>query len=454
MSRASVSSPNAMSYAEKARRIAEQTGEQTGRPLGLAKKTSNLFRDRKSTDRHLLDVRDFNQVIAVNPAERWIEVEGMTTYADLVEKTLPFGVMPAVVPELKSITVGGAAAGIAIESSSFRYGLMHETVLEMDVLLADGRILTCRPDNEYSDLFFGLPNSYGTLGYALRLKIQAVPVQPYVKISHRPFSDADAYFAALSQDCKSDADFIDGTAFAPNRLFISTGQFVPEAPHVSDYTYKHIYYKSIPERPEDYLTTRAYIWRWDTDWFWCSKNLGAQNPLLRRLYGPDRLNSPTYTRIMRWNSKWHFTERLGKLTGKYSEGVIQDVDIPVQNAPEFLSFLFREIGITPVWICPIHHYRPDHRFPLYPLDAHTLYINFGFWDRVPSQKGRPAGYFNRKVEKKVSTLGGIKSLYSDSHYDAEEFWRIFDKDAYDHLKAKYDPDSRFKDLYHKCVLRE
>jgi hypothetical protein len=27
------------------------------------------------------------------------------------------------------------------------------------------------------------------------------------------------------------------------------------------------------------------LWRWDTDWFWCSKNLFAQNPLVRRLTG-------------------------------------------------------------------------------------------------------------------------------------------------------------------------
>src|SRR5207248_11475150 len=57
-----------------------------------------------------------------------VSAEGMTTYADLVDATLARGVMPCVVPQLKSITVGGAAAGVGIEASSFRYGLVNDTL--------------------------------------------------------------------------------------------------------------------------------------------------------------------------------------------------------------------------------------------------------------------------------------------------------------------------------------
>jgi hypothetical protein len=46
--------------------------------------------------------------------------------------------------------------------------------MEMDVLTGDGRIVTCSR-TENSDLFFGFPNSYGTLGYALRLRIELEP---------------------------------------------------------------------------------------------------------------------------------------------------------------------------------------------------------------------------------------------------------------------------------------
>ena len=51
-------------------------------------------------------------------------------------------------------------------------------------------------------------------------------------------------------------------------------------------------------------------------------------------------------------------------------------------------------------------------------------------------------------------LGGVKSLYSDSYFTPEEFWRLYNRPAYDALRRKYDPASRFRDLYAKCVLKE
>ncbi len=423
-------------------------------PVGLAKDTSNLFRDRKDTPKRKLDVRQFNEVLAVNAAERWVEAEGMTPYVKLVDAMLEHGLMPAVVPQLKSITLGGAAAGVGIEASSFKYGLVHETLQELEILLPDGRVVLATPGNEHRDLFYGFPNSYGTLGYALKLKALAVPVKPYVEVRHARFDDPRAYFAALEAACRGDADFVDGVVFGPRELVLSQARFVDRAPYASDYTYENIYYRSLRQRDIDYLTTRDYIWRWDTDWFWCSKNLGAQNPLIRRLLGRERLNSVFYTKVMRLNSKWGLTQRWEKLRGLHRESVIQDVDIPIRNAEAFLDFFQREIGILPIWTCPIRPWRDDVQFTLFPMQGGQLYVNFGFWDVVRRRQAFPPGHHNRLIENKVAELGGIKSLYSDSYYEPEAFWRIYNRAAYDALKQKYDPGHAAKDLYQKCVLKQ
>src|SRR5687767_12081814 len=156
-------------------------------PVALAKDTSNLFRDRAASSRRRLDVRGFNQVLSVQ--ENFVEAEGMTSYEELTRACLAQGVMPAVVPQLKTITLGGAVAGVGIESSSHRHGLVHDTMLELDVLLGDGRVVGCTPGNAHADLFHGFPNSYGTLGYALRVKAKTIPVKPYVRLTHLPFED-------------------------------------------------------------------------------------------------------------------------------------------------------------------------------------------------------------------------------------------------------------------------
>ena len=115
----------------------------------------------------------------------------MTTYEHLVDATLPHGLMPMVVPQLKTITLGGAVTGLGIESTSFRHGLPHESVREMDVLTADGEVITASPDGAHADLYRGFANSYGTLGYALRLVIDLLPVAPYVRLQHRRVASAE-----------------------------------------------------------------------------------------------------------------------------------------------------------------------------------------------------------------------------------------------------------------------
>ncbi len=442
-----------LTYDQRKQRLIAALGARSGETLRLGKTTSNLFRDRAASGGARLDVRDFNHVLRVDPAGGFVEAEGMTPYVTLVDECLRHGVMPTVVPQLKSITLGGATTGCGIESSSFRYGLVHETVQELEVLLPDGRAVVASADNEYRDLFYGFPNSYGTLGYALRVKVKTVPVKRFVFLSHIRHRSPAAFFEDLARRCGEDHDFVDGVVFAPDDLVLTLGRFTDEAPYTSDYTYERIYYRSLRERPEDYLATRDYLWRWDTDWFWCSKNLGAQNPLIRRVYGRQRLNSVTYTKIMRWNSRWKLTHHLNRLLGVHAESVIQDVEIPLKRCLEFFDFYFRTIRFMPVWICPTRPYSRAAPFTLYPMDPDTLYVNFGFWDVIRGREKLPPGHYNRAVEREVVKLGGMKSLYSDSFFTPEEFWRIYNKPEYDRLKARYDPDGRLRDLYAKCVLR-
>jgi FAD/FMN-containing dehydrogenase len=316
------------------------------------------------------------------------------------------------------------------------------------VLLGDGRVVTCTPSNEHRDLFFGFPNSYGTLGYALRVRVKTIPVKPFVHVRHVPFtsfSELEKVLEARSED------FVDGTVFGPEKMFLTLGRFVDSAPYASDYKFEKIYYRSIAEREEDWLTISDYLWRWDTDWFWCSKNVLAQNPLMRRfVYGKERLGSRTYTKIMRWNSRVGVTKKLERLLGLHSESVIQDVDIPLRNAGQFLDFYAREIALWPMWICPIGP--QSHPFSLYPV-GREWYVNFGFWDVKRTREQHPAGHFNRLIEAKVAELGGIKSLYSDSFFAREDFAARYGGEQYGKLKARYDAAAAFPQLYEKCVLR-
>src|SRR5450755_2300109 len=118
-----------LSYVDRRDELVRQIQASRGSQLGLGKQTSNLFRDREHQNKRHLDVSTFNHVLEIDPIQGWVSVEGMTPYDVLAAATLQRGLMPCVVPQLKSITIGGAAAGVGIEASSFKYGLVHETLL-------------------------------------------------------------------------------------------------------------------------------------------------------------------------------------------------------------------------------------------------------------------------------------------------------------------------------------
>jgi FAD/FMN-containing dehydrogenase len=420
-----------------------------GTPVRLGKRTSNLFRfGGAAAETVHLDTSGLTGVIEVDARARTADVQGMCTYEDLVAATLPHGLMPLVVPQLKTITLGGAVTGLGIESTSFRHGLPHESVLEMDVLVPSGDLVTAAPEGEHADLYSAFANSYGTLGYALRIRIELQPVKPYVRLRHHRFDTAEEATAALGE--LTDVDFLDGTVFSPTEHYVTTGEFVDEplpGARVSDYTGMEVFYRSLRTRPVDHLTTHDYLWRWDTDWFWCSRAFGVQVPAVRRLWPKRYRRSDVYRRLVALDQKYQASNTVRRRLGHPEEEmVIQDVEIPRENLPEFLAEFHEHVGIAPVWLCPLQ-LRGDRTWPLYPMAPHTPYVNVGFWSSVPITGDR--WDHNRFIEDLVARLDGHKSLYSTVHYGRDEFWRRYNGTAYRAVKERYDPAGRVPDLYVK-----
>jgi FAD/FMN-containing dehydrogenase len=428
-----------------------------GEPVRLAKRTTNLFRARSATEAPGLDVSGLDGVIEVDPSSRTAEVQGMCTYEDLVDATLPHGLIPLVVPQLRTITLGGAVTGLGIESTSFRSGLPHESVLEMDVFTGAGEVVTTRPGD---DLFDTFPNSYGSLGYATRLRIELEEVPPYVALRHVRFDDAGLLakaVAAIIETREHDGqrvDAMDGVAFAPGEYYLTLAHWTDEPGPTSDYAGQRIYYRSIQELATngtgvDRLTVLDYLWRWDTDWFWCSGAFGAQHRVLRRLWPRRWRRSDVYMRMLGWDRRFGIADRLDRRAGRpQRERVIQDVEVPADRLPEFLDWFDEAIGMRPVWLCPLIARR---NWPTYPLEPGVPYVNVGFWGTVHVGPEAPQAPRNRAIETKVHELDGHKSLYSEAFYDRDTFDRLYDGAHLAAVKERYDPDDRLTTLYDKAV---
>ena len=437
-----------------------------GAPIRLAKPTSNLFRPRERIDRPGLDVSGLRGVIGIDTAAGTADVQGMCTYEDLVDATLPHGLMPLVVPQLRTITLGGAVTGLGIESTSYRNGLPHESVLEMDVLTGAGEIVTAAPDGEHADLFAAFPNSYGSLGYATRIRIELEPVRRGVELRHVRYQSLEALAKRTSTIVErgtydgQPVDFLDGVVFAPDEAYLTLGRWTDSVDGASDYTGERIFYRSIQQRERDLLTTYDYLWRWDTDWFWCSRVFGVQHPVVRKLWPRRYRRSDVYHRIVGLENRFGLHARWHRLRGRPArERVVQDVEIPVERLASFLRWFDEHVGMRPAWLCPLRlrEVPPDNSpgttrsWPLYPLEPGRTYVNVGFWGAVPMRPGAADGDLNRAVEAAVAAHDGHKSLYSDAFYDRETFDRLYGGATLSEVKQRYDPGHRLTELYDKAV---
>ena len=328
----------------------------------------------------------------------------------------------------------------------------------MDILTGAGEVVTASPA-EHADLFRAFPNSYGTLGYAVRLRIELEAVKPFVALTQLRFHTLDDLVATMDRIIETGrhngvpVDYLDGVVFSADESYLCVGVQTEAPGPVSDYSGQRIYYRSIQHDEgglDDRLTIHDYFWRWDTDWFWCSAAFGAQDPRIRRLWPRRYRRSSVYAKLMAYEHRFHIENRLEKFKGRPPrERVVQDIEVPIGHCVEFLDWFLANVPIEPIWLCPIR--LRDEGWPLYPLRSHETYVNIGFWASVPV--GSTEGETNRMIERQVSELDGHKSLYSDAFYTPKRFDELYGGQDYRAVKERYDPDSRLLNLYEKAVQR-
>lgn len=436
-------------YEQKKERLRESWSNESGQ-LRLEKSTiSNLFRyQNRDEPARRISLGAFNEVIGLDPENMILEVEGLVTYEDIIGYCLTRGFLPLVSPELRHITVGGAIVGIGIESTCFRHGFVHDGLLEADVLLPDGKIVTCNPDNQFSDLFHALPNSYGTLGYILRARLSLQIALPYVHLSIEKFGNTSDYLAAMRNATeRDDLHFIEGLFFEDKRYFLMLGRFAKTVPELHDILREHIFYKLVQERTDIYLTSEDYIFRYDPDWFW---NI-PENPFynLFRRFAPRRFrNSEFYTRHLERSRR--IRRFLGMKGHTGTEPLIQDWEVPWQHAEQLVDFCLENVSISGrPWVAvPI---RSPGNATLYPIKTGELYFNLGCYCRVRKLPEKEPYHYTKIMDKKCFELGGIKMLYSSTFISETEFAARFNGSAYHLLKNKYDSDGHVPTLYAKVV---
>ncbi len=407
------------------------------RPVSLLKKSVShrvpKAHDKRFTDDRI-DLSDLDRILEIDPAARLCVAEPGVTFVDLVDATLAHGLIPIVVPELKTITVGGAVAGCSIESMSFVRGGFHDTCREYEVITSRGDVLRCSPgENEL--LFQMLHGTFGTVGIISKLVFELVPAKPFVHVvyeKHRTLADFKA--AIWSHYERRDIDFMDGMIHSPELYVLCAGRFVDAAPYTHRYDWMRVYYVSTRTRAEDYLRTQDYVFRYD-------KGVTKLRPssFLGRLIFGKFLGSSEVLRI---------AEKLHWLLPRERPGVTLDTFIPFSKVDGFLAWYAETFRHFPLWVVPYKRVR-DYEWiapSFWESTKDELFLDIAIYGMKQPPDGK--NYY-RIMEEKLMEIGGLKTLISHNHYSESEFWSIWNKDAYERAKAVGDPLGIFRDLYSK-----
>lgn len=427
-----------LTHEQKVKKIVTQLKTRKSKnPLSLKKKAVSHEvpnpKNKKYSDEKL-DITDLNEILHIDPKKKICIAEPGITFVDLVNATMKHGLVPITVPELKTITIGGAVAGCSIESMSFKYGGFHDSCLEYEVITAKGEVLTCTPSNKNKLVFQMMHGTFGTLGIITKLKFKLISAKPFVKVTYEKYENIEDYKKAIwSHFKKKDVDFMDGIIHSPTELVLSVADFVDEAPYTHSYNWMRIYYLSTKKRKEDYLKIPDYFFRYDN-------GVTNVNPssFLGRLFFGKFINSSEILRLV---------EKFRRFIPERKIPITLDVFIPYTKITEFMGWYKKKVNHFPLWCVPYKKVR------YYEWIADDLLQNKDeelFVDLAIYGMKKVEGINHHKlIEDELLKIGAIKTLISTNQYSEKDFWKTWNKKNYFKVKRKTDPDNIFRDLYTK-----
>jgi hypothetical protein len=440
----------------------------------IGRKTGEGHSSRSSVykkGKYQIDISLLTSILEINQSDQYADVEALVTFEQLCKATLQYGLLPAVVPEFKSITIGGAIQGIAIESTSWKYGTFDKTVIEATLITGHGTILS---SSEAPDLWKAVPGSNGTLALVVAARVRLVQATNWIHLRYVFYSDLSKFLNIIDEKMTSKKDtnwigdnqVIDAIQFCEKDQSINgivamyggcvshpiSDTKVYKETMFSPFFYQHV--KSILTEKkmiidddtlilhEEYIPILEYLFRYDRGGFWMIEASATMIPLLRLI-----LDTSFLLALLNHFFKTSTLYKIAMLVSdqkRESIGMLQDVDVPSDRTQEVINWAISK-DLNKLWLCPVRSFGSNENLFSVVQSKTRFVMNIGLYGLA---KNLPQS--NLDLQRLVAKLQGKPGLYAHIYASRDEFWSWYNYEEYVRLRNKWD-GYIFMDLWNKVA---
>jgi len=142
----------------------------------------------------LLSMRTLDRILHLDQANETVDVEAGVVWRDLVHFVNRHGLVPRVLTNNLSVTVGGTLSMAGVGVASFRYGTQGDNVAEIDLVTGAGETVTASP-SQRPDLFWGAIAGLGQVGIITRARLTLRRVKPMTRTYYLLYDDLRKFLA-------------------------------------------------------------------------------------------------------------------------------------------------------------------------------------------------------------------------------------------------------------------
>lgn len=394
-------------------------------------------------DGFLLDFRQMNRILEWDPDKGLLRVEPGCTIREAWRHTLEDGWWLPVVPGTMEVTFGGAAAMNIHGKNNFKLGTFGENIVAFDLLLTDGRLITCTP-TENREIYLAAIGGLGMLGVFTSITYRMKRVHSGL-LEVEPFAVASMEETfELFDRLEADADYLvgwhDGMVGGRSlgRGLVHRARDLKDGEDPDAATTLKLSHQNLPGR---FFGVIPNSWLWAGLWFFLNdpgmRLVNAMKTWSGRRHaakGVYRQAHAAYHFLLDYVPGW----KKAYLPG----GLIQfQAFVPKAHAVRVFEKLIEHAHRHghPPYLCVTKRHKPDPFLMTHAVDGYSLAM-----DIKVTRRGKSAVWAMAEgMEELVLDAGGRLYFAKDSVMRPSTVERAYPKENLEvflRLKRKLDPD--------------